>query len=48
MTKKMEPYCRRGLLIAAILLIIIGISQNGHWDVMNKAIRICYECIGIG
>ncbi len=32
----------------AAVFIAIGISQNGHIDVMNKAIRICFECIGIG
>lgn len=39
---------RRGLLAAAIVLILIGVSQNGFRDIMNKAVRICYECIGIG
>jgi len=37
-----------GLLIAAVLLILVGIHENGFRDIRNKAIRICYECIGIG
>ena len=36
------------VLAAAIILIVMGMIQNGYMDVMNKAIRICYECIGIG
>lgn len=36
------------LLIAAYALIAAGASQNGFKDVKNKAVRICYECIGIG
>lgn len=44
----MKEYIRKGLLITGILLIIIGMNQNGFKDIKNKAIRICYECIGIG
>lgn len=36
------------LLVAALALIIYGLSCGGFKDVMSKAIRICYECIGIG
>ena len=36
------------LLIVAIAFIVIGIITGQHTDVMNKAIRICLECIGIG
>ncbi len=39
---------RKGLLIIAVVLIIIGLNQNGFRDIKNKAVRICYECIGIG
>lgn len=39
---------RGSLLVAAVVLLILGVLQNGHKDVRNKAIRICYECIGIG
>lgn len=44
----MIKYVRKGLLITAIVLILTGINQNGFNDIKNKAIRICYECIGIG
>lgn len=39
---------RGSLLVVAVVLLILGVFQNGHVDVRNKAIRICYECIGIG
>lgn len=39
----------RGLLLAAAAaLLLIGVLKGGPSDVKNKAIRICYECIGIG
>ena len=36
------------LFMTAITLIIAGLLDKGFFDVMNKATRICYECIGIG
>ena len=39
---------RLALLCIACILIIIGITQNGFYDVLQKAIRICTECIGLG
>ena len=39
---------RKVIFVAAGILIIIGALNGGVKDVMNKANRICYECIGIG
>lgn len=39
---------RKGILVTAVVLIFIGLGQNGFSDIKNKASRICYECIGIG
>lgn len=39
---------QKGLLLIAVLLLLVGIHENGFKDIRNKAIRICYECIGIG
>lgn len=39
---------RAGLIAVGIILSVIGIHNGGYADIMNKAIRICYECIGIG
>lgn len=36
------------LLTASAALIIAGVTGDGHLAVMQKAIRICLECIGIG
>ncbi|MCH5275919.1 MAG: hypothetical protein J1E65_08760 [Lachnospiraceae bacterium] len=38
------------VLLAGIgaLALIIGIWQGGYQDTLQKAVRICLECIGIG
>jgi hypothetical protein len=36
------------LLAAALVLIAIGIAQGEPGDVLQKAVHICMECIGIG
>jgi nitrogen fixation-related uncharacterized protein len=36
------------IVLVTIILLALGISNNGYKDLKNKAIRICYECIGIG
>ena len=37
-----------GLIVAGVIMLAVGIATGGVSDVLNKAIRICYECIGIG
>jgi hypothetical protein len=36
------------ILVLALTLIVIGLSSGDFKDVMVKAIKICFECIGIG
>lgn len=36
------------LVGAACAMIVIGLTQDGFYDVLQKAIRICTECIGLG
>lgn len=36
------------LFITAILFILYGIFRDELYDVFNKAINICFECIGLG
>ena len=36
------------LLVAAIILIFIGLILEQYSSVLAKAVRICLECIGIG
>lgn len=35
-------------VVLGILFLIIGYSENQFADIMQKAIMICLECIGIG
>ncbi len=39
---------RAVLLTAAIVMIVLGIFNGGMNDVLQKAIKICTECIGLG
>lgn len=39
---------RYGLLAAAVVLTVIGLLNKEYLEVMQKAVRICLECIGIG
>lgn len=47
-SKRRTQAVRFGILTAALLFIGIGIAGEEHLDVMQKAVRICLECIGIG
>lgn len=39
---------RIGMLIAAVLFIGIGWMRGEQTEVLQKAVRVCLECIGIG
>lgn len=39
---------RIALVGCAVVFIIMGIANGGMVDVLNKAIKICTECIGLG
>jgi ABC-type multidrug transport system fused ATPase/permease subunit len=36
------------LAVLAVGFIILGVCNEGHLDVLGKAIKICTECIGLG
>ena len=36
------------LLAGGIIFLAIGVIRQEHLTVLEKAIRICLECIGIG
>lgn len=44
-----NPTVIRALItFSAIVLIVLGIFNEGYVDVIGKAIKICTECIGLG
>ena len=36
------------LILVAIAFIALGFLRSDNIEVLNKAIRVCFECIGIG
>ncbi len=36
------------IIVLSIIFIIIGIINGEYIDILNKATRVCLECIGIG
>ena len=48
-TKKEHlPWIRIAVFAVAVALIVLGIFNGGMDDVLEKAIKICTECIGLG
>lgn len=47
-TKPNRVAVQMGILFTAIFFIGIGIAKQEYLEVMQKAVRICLECIGIG
>ena len=47
-SQKGKTALRISLAVAAILLIVIGILNGGMAEVLDKAVNICTECIGLG
>lgn len=39
---------RVGILFLAILMIAIGVFRQEYLTVLQKAVVICLECIGVG
>ena len=46
--KKIVLIARCVIPVIAIVFIILGINNGGMSDVLQKAVRICTECIGMG
>ena len=36
------------VLVVAAVLFLAGLKDGGFRNVKNKAVMICYECMGIG
>ena len=39
---------RYAVLALALALAVLGVIQGQHEQVLEKAVRICMECVGIG
>ncbi len=39
---------RWGVLLVSLLFLAIGIAKQEYLEVLQKAVKICLECIGIG
>ncbi len=46
--KRLTLIARCVIPVAAVIFIILGITNGGMSDVLQKAVRICTECIGMG
>ena len=48
MTSKKVWLLRGIIFVAAVAMIIIGVANGEARTVLQKAVNICLECIGIG
>jgi hypothetical protein len=48
LSAKKERVLRMTVLSIALCLIVLGVLNGSMQDVLQKAIRICTECIGLG
>ena len=48
MEEKRRTHIRIAVLAAGIACLAFGLSRGEFSDVLEKAVRICLECIGIG
>ena len=48
MSSRAKRHLQGGALAAAVLFLIYGVSRGEVALVLNKAIYICMECIGLG
>lgn len=48
MIKNTEKIIRSSVIILAVSFILIGIMRGENSEVLEKATKICLQCIGIG
>lgn len=48
MSKKRVRVLRAVVIAAGVVLVGIGLWQGQYGIVLQKAVKICLECIGIG
>ena len=48
MEEKRRTKIRIAVLLAGVAFLAFGLARGEFSDVLQKAMRICLECIGIG
>lgn len=48
MSRKVQNWVTGGLLLVGLLLLAFGSTRGEPLRVMEKAVRVCLECIGVG
>lgn len=48
MSKPLIRVLRAAIFLAGVAFIVMGLFRVEHREIMNKAVKICLECIGIG
>ena len=48
MKEKYRVYLGPAIVLASVAMMAYGVNRGEMQVVLNKAIRICMECIGIG
>lgn len=48
MNDRAKHIARTAVVLIAVLFLIYGISRGEVAVVLNKAIHVCMECIGLG
>ena len=46
--KRLSKYMPYGLLVMAALFIVFGLLRGERLIIVEKAVRLCLECIGVG
>ena len=48
MKRKSVLFVRYGVLGLSAVYIAVGLMNQEHLEVMQKAVKLCLECIGVG
>lgn len=48
MFKRLRPFLTLALALTGVAFLVVGILRGEAGEVLQKAIRVCLECIGVG